>query len=410
MTSPFKIITCDMGPNIFFKDVLLSISLLFQIRPHTNNIKKLEQAFSQKFGAEAISFNSGRTSLMAILHTLGLQEGDEVLIQAYTCVAVPDAVMWSGCKPVFADIDENNFNLNPKGLEKKITKKAKAIIVQHTFGIPAPLEEIIKIAKKHKLYIIEDCAHATGVKYKGNYLGGFGDAAFFSFGRDKMLSSVYGGIVITKNQPLAEKLKKYQGLLDFPSNSWILRQLLYNPLIFIIVQTYKFLYSGKILHFLSKKLRILSKAVQETEKQGDRPNYFPQKLPESLATLALSQLERLELFNTKRLSVSDYYQKEIKTLPLKHPPRGYPLLRYTIKSAERDKIKTFAKSFGIYLDTWYDLPVAPQGTNFKAIGYTLGSCPVAEKAAKESLNLPTNPNLSKDEVKKVIKILKRYYA
>lgn len=410
MKSPFKIITCDMGPNVFLKDVLLSLSFLFHKKQGSNNMRLLEKRFSQKFDAEAISFNSGRTSLMAILHSLGLVEGNEVLIQAYTCVAVPDALIWSGCKPVYVDIDENNFSLDPKNLERKINKKTKAIIIQHTFGIPAQLEEIIKIAKKHHLYIIEDCAHATGVKYHDKYLGRFGDAAFFSFGRDKMLSSVYGGMVITENQVLAKKLKKYQDTLEYPSNIWVFEQLLYNPLVFIIIQTYKFLSLGKFLHFLVKKLGILSKAVQENEKKGGKPEYFPKKMSEQLALLALSQLERLDLFNSKRLDMCKYYQEELTSLPFKNPPSNYPLLRYIIRAAERDKIRLFVRSFGIYLDSWYDLPIAPKGTDFKAIGYTAGSCPTAEKVAKESLNLPTNPNLSKEGAKKVVEVLRRYYA
>lgn len=410
MSSPFKIITCDMGPNVFLKDALLSLLLLFHREENSNSVKILEKKFSQKFNSQAIAFNSGRTSLMAILHSLGLKEGDEILIQAYTCVAVPDAIMWSKCKPIFVDIDENNFNLDSKNLERKITKKTKAIIIQHTFGIPAQLEEIIKIAKKHHLYIIEDCAHATGVKYHDKYLGRFGDAAFFSFGRDKMLSSVYGGMVITENQVLAKKLKKYQDNLELPGNVWVFKQLLYNPLVFIITQTFKFLYFGKLLHFLGKKFGALSKAVQETEKTGGRPEYFPQKMPTSLAKLALSQLERLDSFNTWRLDISRYYQEELAGLPFKNPPPGFSLLRYVIKAKDRDKIKIFAKNFGIFLDSWYDLPIAPKGTDFTAIGYIANNCPIAEKVAEESLNLPTNPNLSKEGAKKVVEVLRRYYA
>lgn len=409
MRNPFKIIACDLGPNVFLEDVLLSIKLLFNPKKDGVEIKNLEKEFSNRFNAKAISFNSGRTSLMAILKSLGIENGDEIAIQAYTCVAVPDAILWSGYKPIFIDIDENNFNLDPKDLEKKITKNTKAVVIQHTFGIPAPIKELIEIAKKHKLFIIEDCAHATGIKYENKYLGKFSDAAFFSFGRDKMISSIYGGMVITQNNILAEKIRKYQNELEFPSKKWIIEQLFYNPLIFIIVQTYGFFNFGKIIHFLCKKLKLLSKAVAEIEKKGGKPKYFPKKMPASLAKLALSQFERLNSFNTKRLDFTKYYQEQLKNLPVKNHLFNYPLLRFTIRTNERDKIKLFAKKFGIYLDTWYDQPVAPKGTDFNAIGYKINSCKVAEKISKESLNLPVNPNLSKNEIKKVVDVLKKYY-
>ncbi|MDO8570418.1 MAG: aminotransferase class I/II-fold pyridoxal phosphate-dependent enzyme [Candidatus Daviesbacteria bacterium] len=410
MKNPFKIIACDLGPNIFWEDVLLSIKLLFNPKKNGIEIKNLEEKFSQKFGTEAISFNSGRTSLMAILKSLGLQNDDEIAIQAYTCVAVPDAILWSGYKPIFIDIDESNFNLDPRDLEKKITKNTKAVIIQHTFGIPAPIKEIVKIANKYKLFIIEDCAHATGVKHDNEYLGKFSDAAFFSFGRDKMMSSVYGGMVITQNKILAERIKQYQEKLEFPSKKWIIEQLFYNPLIFVIVQTYGFFNFGKIIHLLSKKLKLLSKAVIELEKKGGKPEYFPKKMPASLARLALSQFERLDIFNVKRLNFNKYYQEELRDLPIANPAFNYPLLRFTIKTNERDKIKIFAQKFGIYLDTWYDQPVAPKGTDFNAVGYKINSCKVAEEVAKESLNLPVNPNLSKKDIEKVVAVLNKYYA
>src|SRR5581483_4013141 len=113
--------------------------------------------------------------------------------QAFTCVAVPNSVLWTGAKAIYADIDETG-NLDPKDLEKKITKKTKAVIIQHTFGIAANMDAIQKVLKGKKIILIEDCAHALGASYKGKKLGTFGEFAFFSFGRDKVISSVFGGM------------------------------------------------------------------------------------------------------------------------------------------------------------------------------------------------------------------------
>ena len=118
-------------------------------------------------------------------------EGDEVLVQAFTCVAVPNSVLWAQATPVYADIDAT-LNIDPIDVEKKITNRTKAIIVQHTFGIPADMDALVALAKKHNILLIEDCAHSLGATYKGKKVGTFGDAAFFSFGRDKVVSSVFG--------------------------------------------------------------------------------------------------------------------------------------------------------------------------------------------------------------------------
>ena len=128
-----------------------------------------------------------------MIKSFDITYGDEVIVQAFTCLAVPEVVIWCGAKPVYLDIDES-LNLDIRLLEKSISSKTRIIIVQHTFGIPAKIDMIKKIAQKHNIILIEDCAHSLGAKYNSQKIGTFGDAAFFSFGRDKVISSVFGGL------------------------------------------------------------------------------------------------------------------------------------------------------------------------------------------------------------------------
>ncbi len=193
-----KPITISLSPNTEADDVFLAVKTIIQplLWKTGKATSDAEQWFRNYFSVEqAVSFNSGRSALLAILKAFGIGEGDEVLVQAFTCVAVPNSVLWAGAKPVFVDIDAT-LNMDPKDAEKKITKNTKALIVQHTFGVPAQMDKIIALAKKHHLILIEDCAHALGATYKGKKVGTFGDAAFFSFGRDKVVSSVFGGMAI----------------------------------------------------------------------------------------------------------------------------------------------------------------------------------------------------------------------
>ena len=217
-------------------------------------------------------------------------------------------------------------------------------------------------------------------------------------------------LVITKNEALAEKIRAYKQNLDFPSNSWIILQLLYNPLAFLIVRSYKLFGLGKLVHFLAKRFNLFSKAVSEVEKEGHNPGYFPKKLPSVLARLALSQFGRIEMFNKIRQKNCKLYRTQLSTLNLKLPDQNLVQLRFTIQTKDQDKLRAFAKQRDIYLDRWYDSPIAPIGTNLAAIGYKPGSCKVAEDIAKKSLNLPTNPNLSQAEIQKVISVVKEYYA
>ena len=183
-----------------------------------------------------LSFSCGRSALYALLKNLKLNNTDEVLLQAYTCVAVPAPILWANGKPIYVDIDPNTLNMCPQDLEKKITKNSKILIIQHTFGNPADINTLLKIAKKYKLFVIEDCAHTIGGMYQNKPLGSFGDASIFSFGRDKALSSIFGGLLTLKDPKLLKKITTFRDTnYQKAPLSWIAQQLIH-PLIFSIAK------------------------------------------------------------------------------------------------------------------------------------------------------------------------------
>src|SRR3989338_6812839 len=172
----FKPVSISLSPNKEKDDILLALKLLFKPwqwqsqKPAIagNSDRRLENEFKSYLGLKnAISFNSGRSALMAILH--GLKNGDpflakglegrEILLQAFTCNATANPIIWSGFKPVYVDCNEQTFNINTYDLRKKITPNTKAVLVQHTFGIPANIDEILNICSQYNLILIEDCAH-----------------------------------------------------------------------------------------------------------------------------------------------------------------------------------------------------------------------------------------------------------
>lgn len=413
-----KPISISLSPNTEEDDIRLAFCLLFRFScwKEGKEIKELEEKFKKYLGVKYVfAFNSGRSSLMAILKAMEVKENDEVLLQGFTCNSAIIPILKRKAKPVFVDIDDT-LNLDPKDLEKKISVRSKAIMVQHTFGFPAKIDEILTIAKKHNLLLIEDCAHSLGAKFNGQLCGTFGDIAFFSFGRDKIISSVFGGMVATNDDRLAQKVKDFKEKLDYPSSCWVIQQL-FHPIIVnkLILKSYKFPSFGKILLIFLQKIKILSKAVHKKEKRGEMPSYFPKKMPNALATLALNQSEKLEKFNLHRKEIAQFYEKELENtdfvLPFLKRGEGEDVvfMRYPILVNNSDVILKEARKEKILLnDGWRKTPIVPPDTDIGKMGYTPGSCPKAEKIAKTILNLPTHINISRKNAERIVDFLKNY--
>jgi len=433
-----KPISISLSPNTEKDDVLLAFKLLFypwrwkkEGNQNSSRCIELEEEFKKYLSAKyAIAFNSGRSALMAILNSLGLNKDDEILLQAFTCNATANPIIWSGLKPVYVDCDERTFNIDIEDLKGKITPKSRAVMVQHTFGLAVNLDEILEICRQNNLILIEDCAHSLGAIYKRKIIrqtqgkvGTFGRAAFFSFSRDKVISSVYGGMAVTNDDEIAKKLREYQEKIGFPSYYWIFQQLLHPVLMnWLILPTYKIF--GKYLLILFQWLQILSKAVHWREKRGLRPGYFPKRLPNALAVLVLNQFKKLERFNNHRKEIAEIYRKELKDTSFTELPKearwkkgAKPsslelpqveeqiYLRFAVKHPKAHEIIKKAWQKNLLIGDWYTSPIAPHDTKLNNLQYQLGSCPKAEKLSRETFNLPTHINISQREAKKIIDFL-----
>jgi len=416
MCKYFKPISISLSPNTEKDDIFLALKLIFQPWEWKDGetIEELESEFKKYLGVKyTVSFNSGRSAFLAILKALDLKQNEEVLLQAFTCNAAASPILWANLKPIYVDCDEKTFNINIEDLKRKITPKSRAVMVQHTFGLPADLEEILEICHTRpkggypNLILIEDCAHSLGATYKGKKVGTFSKAAFFSFSRDKVISSVYGGMAVTNDENLAKKLKEFQEEISYPSYFWIFQQLLHPVLMnFLILPTYSIF--GKYLLILFQWLHILSRAIQQKEKRGEKPSYFPKRLPNALATLALNQFKKLERFNNHRKEIADFYFQNLKNTSFDLPEKEGIFLRFTIKHQQVPEIIKKSWKKNILIGDWYTSPIAPQDTKLNKLQYQIGSCPKAEKLAKETLNLPTHINISKKDAQKIVDFFKNY--
>ena len=266
-----KPVFVSLSPNTEKDDISLAFKVLFKFHKEENKkTEELERELKDYLNVKnLLSFNSGRSALMGILYSFNIQKDDEVLIQAFTCNAAINPIIERGARPIFVDID-NTLNIDPIDLERKITSNTKAVIIQHTFGWPAQIKKIVEICKRNQLVLIEDTAHSLGAEYEGKLCGTFGDASFFSFGRDKIISSVFGGAAMIKDESIFEKMKIFQKNISLPPKIWTLQQILHPILTnYIVLPSYKLnQYFGRIVIGFFHKISLLSKAVYKKEKMA----------------------------------------------------------------------------------------------------------------------------------------------
>lgn len=323
----------------------------------------------------AISVNSGTDALFLSLKALGIGSGDEVITTPFTFIATAEAIAGCGARPVFVDINPNDFNIDVSRIEKSITQKTKAIMPVHLFGQMADMDEIIKIAKKYKLLIIEDACQAVGAGNKRAGLprrsvaraGTIGNAGCFSFFPSKNLGAMGdGGMIVTDNKKLAEKIK-------------ILKN-----------------------HGSSKKDKYKNLVLGTNS-----------RLDAIQAAVLNIKLNYVRKWNERRAHKAKYYSeklgliKEIKT-PRASKETVHIFHQYTIRAQKRDLLKKFLEKNGIETMVYYPIPLHLQPA-LKYLNYKRGDFPEAEKAAKEVLSLSIYPELETKEQNYIIEKIKRFY-
>lgn len=359
-------------------------------------IKKFETAFADYIGTKhAFSFAAGRMGLYCVLEALNIGEGDEIILPAYTCVVVPNALIYKKVKPVYVDIDQQTLNIDVSKIEEKITSKTKAVIAQHSFGLPCDMDKIIEIARKHKLYVIEDACLALGAEYIGKKAGNLGDVAFFSLDNTKVISTEIGGMVTTNNKNIAEKIKKTQENILFFSKwqilriifQYILSTITYHPQMYFIGRYMNSIFFRSPLCFLLRDENMLDKPQQYA---------YPARLSNIQARIGLNQLKNIDVNINHRIKLAEEYKKILSSYNVKfvNEPSNkddykHIYLRYTVLVEDpltwRNTITNLHK-----LGDWFNSIAHGRTDNLELIGYKSGSCPVAEYMVKYNINFPTH--------------------
>jgi dTDP-4-amino-4,6-dideoxygalactose transaminase len=316
----------------------------------------LEREIAQFVGAShAVGCNSGTDALHFPLVAAGIGPGDEVIIPGFTFFATGEAVSYTGATPVFADVEEGTFNLDPRSFQSKVTGKTKAVIAVHLFGQCANLEEISRVCKEKKLLLIEDCAQCIGADYQGKRAGSWGDFGGFSFYPTKNLAAAGDAGLITVNSE--EHAKTLRMLRHHGSR-----------------QTY--------LH----------------ERVG-----WNSRLDELQAAVLRVKLKHLEGFNQARRAVAKRYREKLAganlILPVEHGRGTHVYHQFTIRSERRDAIREALAKEGIASSVFYPMPLHQQPA-YAGIAEGV-SLPVSEKVSKTVLSLPIHPLLDEPSIDRI---------
>jgi len=379
------------------------------------------RAFLPDVGMEnAVTFWRGRVALYAILKALGIGAGDQVVVPGYTCFAVPSAVRFAGARPIFADIEPATFNVSIAKITAALDAnpgRTKAILIQHTYGIPAETEPIVSWARERGIATIEDCAHAWGSRYRdasGKWLpvGKLADAAFFSSQWTKPVSTGLGGWAEARDPQLRAGLQRFRSeCCVSPSASEVaglagqvaLRKILNHPRIDgMVKKLYQALYSrGLVLGTSSKE-----------ELRGEMPSGYAKRMS-SFQSRMLRRARKDDAVVPHRRCLMSVYEQAVKTAglsPLLLPDGVDPvLLRYPVRVRNKERVLAEAKLRGFDIGDWYSHPVdRPQSLSDEAIGYAPGSCPEGELASRQVINLPLGRAVTEKSALRTVEFLKEF--
>lgn len=358
-------------------------------------VTDFEKRFARLIGVKhAISVNSGTDALVIAMRAMGIGEGDEVITTPFTFFATAETVASVGAKPVFVDIEEDTYNIDPEKIEEKITSKTKAILPVHIFGQPANMKRICEIAEKHNLLVIEDACQAVGASYQGKMVGSIGKAGCFSFFPTKNLGAFGDAGMITTNDD------------DFATICRAFRE-----------------------HGMAQngaKARTILEGIEDDLAGTTSPDalYNPYKYynyliaynsrMDALQAVVLGiKLKYLEQFNEKRTKIAAYYNEELAKVPgitVPHIADGGQTVwhQYAFCCEDKDAMGEFLAEKHVGSAAFYPVPLHLQKA-FTGLGYKEGDLPVAEKITKRTVCLPIFPELTREEMEYVVESVKSFY-
>jgi len=381
-----------------------------------DSVADFERAFAEYAGCgHAIAVSSGRLGIHLILESLGLQPGDEVIVPAFNLFAVVERFCQLGLVPRFADIRREDLNIDAAAVERLVTAKSRVLLATHMFGHPADMDSLTKLAKRHNLILLEDCAHALGSKQADQFVGTFGRAAIFSFSVLKLVTTFGGGMIATNDDELARNIRRQMSALrpKQPRPTGVKKALMGAAMDF---GTRKMIFSfgaWPVLRLLRAMKPNIQQRIMTESPRYDRafdPQHVPPLHPFQ-ARLGLSQLARAEEFIERRRTVGGWLDGELAGIP--QVTRLSPCasgrhngLYYGILVDRPTELSAYLFRHGIDSETSEYLNCA----DLELYQEHYVDCPVAREVQSRILRLPNYPSLTRREVRRIGEVIRGFYA
>ncbi len=371
-------------------------------------------ALAQRLGPDfgAYLFWKGRVALYAILKALGISAGDEVVLQAFTCVVVASAIKYLGGRPVYVDICPNTFIMDIEKLAGAITGKTKAVIVQNTFGLSPDIRPVREICAPRGIAVIEDCAHGLGGSSEGAPNGTLADASFFSFQWNKTISTGVGGAAVTASPILKKRLEAIEGAARMPS---LYERASLGALVAFreapLSSSLSWRFTGLYRRLSASNLIVGSSQGYEMESPAC-PAGFLAGYADFQARKALSQLLRIEKNVHHRALAAVSYNRVLSHLDVGTPfvPSGrqHIYLKYPLLVRDRERFLALAQKEGVEIGDWFVSPLHPLTRNLELWDYPSGSFPVAEWTSTHIVNLPTHLSVGRTRQERICRFLLKH--
>jgi dTDP-4-amino-4,6-dideoxygalactose transaminase len=389
--------------------------------------KKLLNYLWLEQSSKAIWFYNARSAIYNCLKMTQIEKDDEIIIQSYTCVSVPNAIIQAWWKPVYIDIDET-LNMDYAKIKKNITEKTKAIIIQHTFWNPANIEKIKKICEKNNIILIEDCAHSLWSQYEEQKVWTFWDFSIFSTWRDKVISTVTWWFLVINNKDYFDKVFEVRYSLDDISYKLAYKNILYNIIAFKSLFLYNIFKIWRVIMYLARKYEIIPEILTKAEKSY-RYRDFNHKIPNCLAYLWISEIEKIDEYTKHRTKICKIYEKEFwknyLELPKKEERENFKIdwiviintlentinnwFWFPILTQNPEELLLHCKKNGVLLwNYWNWDAIIPVWVDQEKGWYIPWKCKNTELICKKILTLPTHININENDAKKIAQIIKSF--
>jgi len=368
-------------------------------------VLKYEENFSEIIGnGRSISFASARMAFYVLMIELGIKDGDEVIIQAANCSVMINAILKTGAKPVFADIDIDTLGTSYASIVQNITNNTKLIVAQHSFGIPCDIEKIKMLTIEKGIFLLEDCALSFDSKINNIKLGNFGDAAIFSTDYSKPINTIIGGILYTNNNNLYQKIKSNTSNIKQLSSQHkknIYKQFIIQKVFFVPNLYGKLIFLNYLKSILIKIFNINS-SVLKLDDDYSLPQFsnnkypYPSRMPSFLAQLGIFELQMWDSVKKNRIELLNDYikifekKKLINLLPKKYFDLSCEIvpLRFVFYHTNSSLIRQ-KLSYSIHTEAiWFLSPIIAT-TDYRIFNYVEDTCPIVEYSCNSIVNLPT---------------------